>query len=234
MSASFLLLLTWGESSLETNLLPPWDQDREEGLLSEGDKRAETQQREQTGTAEPQCWELQLTAAIRIHPDDAPCLLPPLPQVWVASWNETQLSLKRSSMELQVCKPQVTAGRCMSVRAALAFYLLNAAFVFEKETSTCEAHPSCKILMTNIRTSPQLARRGIHYSPNPKMCKTTKPWGGRSYGWNKRLKCHLTLWFLCLFISAFLTAAAVWLSRNKISKNFPCRRESDLDFLSPG
>ena len=55
-------------------------------------------------------------------------------------------------MELQVCKPQVTAGRWIGVRAALAFYLLNSAFVFEKEASTCEAHPFYKVLMTNIRT----------------------------------------------------------------------------------
>ena len=35
-------------------------------------------------------------------------------------------------MELQVCKPQGTAGRWIGVRAALALYLLNSAFVFKK------------------------------------------------------------------------------------------------------
>lgn len=46
-------------------------------------------------------------------------------------------------------------GRWIGVRAALAFYPLNSALVFEKGPSTCKVHTSCKIFIATIRTSPQ-------------------------------------------------------------------------------
>lgn len=105
MSAPVHLLRTPGDSSLETGLLPPLDQDGEKRFPSRRGKRAEIQQ-----GADRQGWTTRLGAAAgHSHPCLSLCCSlstagcptpPPLLQVWVASWNKTQLGLKMSSMQL--------------------------------------------------------------------------------------------------------------------------------------